>query len=100
MKHFLLIYETAADYLERRPDFRGAHLKLAWAAAERGELVMGGALSDPVDAAMLLFKGETPEVAETFARADPYVLNGLIKSWRVREWLTVAGDMAANPVRP
>ncbi len=99
MKHFLLIYETADDYLQRRPDFRGAHLRLAWAAAERGELLLGGALADPVDGAMLLFAGETREVAEAFARADPYVTNGLIKSWRVREWTTVAGDLAANPVR-
>ena len=98
MKHFLLIYDLAADYLERRPGFRGAHLKMAWAAAERGELLMGGALADPVDTAMLLFS--SAEAAEAFGRADPYVTNGLVKSWRVREWLTVAGDLAANPVRP
>ncbi len=49
---------------------------------------------------MLLFKGETPEVAESFARADPYVANGLVRSWTVRERLTVAGGLAASPVRP
>ncbi len=100
MKHYILIYDLTPDYLDRRPEFRGAHLSLAWAAAGRGELVMGGALTEPVDIAMLLFKGETPDVAESFARADPYVTHGLVKTWRVREWLTVAGDMAASPVRP
>ena len=61
---------------------------------------LGGSGADLVDTAMLLFRGETPEVAEAFARTDPYVTNGLVRSWKVREWMTVAGDMAANPVRP
>jgi uncharacterized protein YciI len=97
--HFLLFYDPAPDYLERRGDFRGLHLRLAWAAAERGELLLGGALADPVDQAMLLFAGEDASVAEAFARDDPYVTNGLVTAWRVRRWLTVAGDGAASPVR-
>ncbi len=99
MNHYFLVYDLADDYLERRGDFRGLHLKLAWEACARGEMVMGGALSDPVDTAMLLFRGDSPKVAEDFARVDPYVLNGLIKSWRVRPWLTVVGEGAANPVK-
>jgi uncharacterized protein YciI len=97
--HYLLFYDVAADYLERRASFRGAHLEKAWAAVERGELVLGGALADPVDGAVLLFQGDSPEVAERFARADPYVLNGLVTRWRVRAWTTVAGESATNPVR-
>ncbi|PTB25918.1 hypothetical protein C9I56_25735 [Paraburkholderia caribensis] len=73
--HYLLIYDVSSDYLERRAEFRGAHLKLAWAAAERGELHLAGAL------------------------ADPYVLNGLVTKWRVRPWTTVVGERAATPVR-
>ena len=107
VKHFLLFYDTAPDYLERRGAFRDAHLGLAWAAAARGELVLGGALADPVasDAgqgrggAVLLFKGASASVAEEFARGDPYVVNGLVQAWRVREWTTVVGDEAASPVR-
>ncbi|HWT66472.1 MAG TPA: YciI-like protein, partial [Terracidiphilus sp.] len=76
--HYLLIYEASEDYLGRRGEFRGAHLKLAWEAVERGELLLAGALADPVDGAVLLFKGESPEVAEKFVRADPYVANGLV----------------------
>lgn len=98
--HYLLIYDAADDYLERRGQFRGAHLKLAWEAVERGELLLGGALSNPVDGAVLLFKGESAEVAEKFVRADPYVANGLVKSWRVREWTTVVGEGATTVVRP
>lgn len=100
MKHFLLFYEVSADYLARRPEFRNAHLAKAWEAHARGELLLGGALNDPLDSALLLFAGELPEVAERFARADPYVTNGLVTRWRVREWSTVAGGNAANPVYP
>ena len=81
-------------------EFRNEHLDLAWKASERGELVLGGALVDPVDKAVLLFKGESAAVAENFAKADPYVKNGLVKRWRVREWTTVAGEGCSSPVRP
>jgi uncharacterized protein YciI len=98
--HYLLFYELPDDYITRRAEFRNVHLKLGWEAAERGELVLGGALANPVDGAVLLFKGDSPEVAERFAKADPYVTNGIVKSWFVREWTTVVGDIAANPKHP
>jgi len=98
--HYLLFYDVSDDYLARRAEFRGEHLKLAWDAHERGELVLGGALADPVDGAILLFKGDSAEVAERFVAADPYVKNGLVKSWRVRPWTTVVGAEASVPVRP
>ena len=100
MKHFLLFYDYVVDVLERRPQFRGAHLKHAWAAVERGDIVVAGALADPVDGAVLMFRGEDKSVAEDFARADPYVAGGLVERWHVREWTTVVGDLAATPVRP
>ncbi len=90
-RHFLLIYEVVDDYVARRMPFRQLHLALAEQAAERGELVLGGALADPVDKAILLFRGSSREVAEAFARNDPYVHNGLVLKWSVREWTTVAG---------
>ena len=68
MKHFLLFYETSADYLERRAEFRDAHLRKAWNSHAAGELVLGGALKDPVDGAVLLFKAESAKVAEEFAK--------------------------------
>jgi len=98
--HYLLMYDLAPDYLERRAEFRGVHLKLAWEAHERGELVLGGALTDPVDGAVLLFKGDSSAAAERFANADPYVKHGLITRWRVRPWTTVVGRDASTPVRP
>jgi uncharacterized protein len=98
--HYLLFYDAAPGYLERRAAFRDQHLAKAWEAHRRGELLLAGALADPVDGAVLVFQGASPEVAESFARTDPYVLNGLVAGWRVREWTTVVGRDAADPVRP
>ncbi|WP_322059722.1 YciI-like protein [Paraburkholderia sp. J63] len=97
--HYLLMYDLVDDYLERRAEHRDAHLALAWAAAGRGELLLAGAIAEPVDGALLLFQSDSPAAAEAFARADPYVKAGLVKAWRVRPWQTVVGEQAANPVR-
>ena len=98
--HYLLCYDLAPDYLERRGEFRTEHLQLAWQAQERGELVLAGALSEPADTAVLMFQAESPDLIEAFAKADPYVANGLVTRYRVRQWNTVVGDMAFSPVKP
>jgi uncharacterized protein YciI len=97
--HYLLFYDVVDDYVERRLAFRDAHLSLARQAVERGELVLGGALANPVDGAVLLFRGSSPAVAERFAAADPYVINGLVIRWHVREWTTVIGPEAEVPLK-
>jgi uncharacterized protein YciI len=96
--HFLLFYDVVEDYAARRMPFREAHLEHGRQALARGELVLGGAFANPVDGAVLLFQGEGPAVAEKFARTDPYVLNGLVTNWRVREWTTVIGAGAVAPI--
>ncbi|HVZ23929.1 MAG TPA: YciI-like protein [Vicinamibacterales bacterium] len=96
--HYLLVYDLAGDYMERRVPLRTAHLALARAAVDRGELVLGGALADPPDSAILLFRGDSPSAAEAFAASDPYVLHGLVTRWRVRPWTTVVGRDAEQPV--
>ena len=96
--HYLLFYDIVDNYAERRLPFRAAHLSHAQKAVARGELVLGGALANPIDGTVLLFKGSSPDAAESFARNDPYVTNGLVTKWRVREWTTVVGDLAENPL--
>lgn len=100
MNHFLLFYEFVPDVLERRGPFRNEHLRLAWEAQARGELVLAGAYADPTDGSAALFRAESAETVERFAAADPYVRGGLVKRWHVRKWTTVVGDAASNPVRP
>jgi len=96
--HYLLFYDFVEDYLARRVPLRAAHFAHAERAIATGELVLGGALANPADGAVLLFQGATPAVAEKFAAADPYVTNGLVTKWRVREWTTVVGAGAAVPL--
>jgi uncharacterized protein len=92
--HYLLFYDVVDDYVIRRQALRAAHLAHARPFVERGELILGGALADPVDGAVLLFRGRTPDVAHAFASADPYVQHGLVTRWRVRPWTTVVGPDA------
>ena len=98
--HYLLFYDAAPDYAERRLPYRAAHMAHARASVERGELILGGALADPIDGAVLLFRGESPATAEAFARTDPYVLNGVVAAWRVRAWTTVVGELAEAQLPP
>ena len=92
--HYLLFYEAGMDYEERRKQFRAAHLQHAREAVARGDLVLGGAFANPIDGAVILFRADSPAAAENFAKTDPYVLNGVVKRWYVREWTTVVGDAA------
>ena len=94
------MYDLAPDYLERRAEFRDAHLKLAWEAQERGELVIAGALVEPSVHAVLMFSCDTAEPVQLFAARDPYVLHGLVRAFHVRQWNTVVGTDAFNPVHP
>jgi len=93
--HFILFYDLVDDYITKRAPFRSEHLALARRAHERGELTLAGAFANPVDGAVLIFRGPSKEAAEAFAEADPYVLNGLVKSWRVREWTTLVWERAS-----
>ena len=96
--HYLLMYDVVEDYVERRAPFRRDHIALAREAVARGELVLGGALAQPADGVVLLFRGDSPATAEAFAEADPYVRAGIVTKWRVREWTTVVGQTAENPL--
>ncbi len=89
--YYILFYQTIENYVERRIQYREKHLAFAQAAHDRGELILAGALDNPVDKAVLIFKGDDQSVAEKFVKNDPYVLNGLITSWEVRPWTVVIG---------
>lgn len=89
MNYYVLIYDVVDEYMTRRGEYRAEHLRLAREANERGELILAGAFSDPADQALLVFRSKDGTIAEEFARNDPYVINGLVKQWRVRPWNVV-----------
>jgi uncharacterized protein len=95
--HFLLFYDVVDDYIQRRTPFREAHFAHAQKVFDAGQLVLAGALAEPTDGAVFVFRGPDAGPAESFARQDPYVLNGLVRTWRVRKWTTVIGDGATLP---
>ncbi|HKV60334.1 MAG TPA: YciI-like protein [Candidatus Acidoferrum sp.] len=92
MNYYALLYELVDDMVNRRVPFREEHLRLAREARERGELVLAGALTEPVDRALLVFLVGDKSKVEDFARKDPYVVNGLAKKWEVRPWNVVVGN--------
>ena len=98
--HYLLFYTYVPDILERRAQFRGAHVRLARESVARGELILGGALADPVDGGVLFFSAPSKAVVEKFVADDPYVAGGLVTKWVIREWTTVIGKDAAHPLPP
>ena len=91
MPNFALTYEVVDDFIHKRMPFRPSHLKEVREAHARGELVMAGALGDPAGA-LLVFRAADKSTAENFAKADPYVKEGLVKTWKVRPWTVVVGQ--------
>ena len=89
--HYLLLYDYVENAVERRAPFREEHLTLAREALARGELLLGGALADPVDGAVLVFRADSPSAVEAFVAKDPYVASGLVTRWRIRPWTVVVG---------
>ena len=92
MKYFALIYYVVDSFVSRRTAFREEHLRLVGKANRRGELLLAGALGDPVDRALLVFRTQDRSIAEDFARNDPYVINGLVTRWEVQPWAVVIGN--------
>lgn len=88
---YVLLYDVVDDMVNKRAPYRAEHLQLIKDAHERGEIVMAGAVGDPVDGAVLVFRSDSPAVAEKFVMADPYVKNGLVTRWKVKPWTLVAG---------
>jgi uncharacterized protein len=92
MLYFALFYEVVDDFVARRAPFRDEHLSLAREAHLRGELVLAGALAEPADGALLIFRSPSPDAATAFAQSDPYVRHGLVKHCKVRPWSVVIGN--------
>jgi uncharacterized protein YciI len=92
LNYFALFYDVVADFVSRRSAYRQEHLRLAREAHRPGELLLAGALTDPVDRALLVFRTADRSAVEAFARHDPYVTGGPVTRWEIRPWVVVIGD--------
>lgn len=89
MPYFALFYHVVDNYAERRQPYRAEHLRLVQEARNRGDLLLAGALGEPIDGALLVFRVPDRSIVEDFARNDPYVRNGLITRWDIKPWAVV-----------
>ena len=85
---YLLIYDSADDVAQTAPVHFAAH-RARWQEFEAdGTLLLIGPYSDQ-SGALAVFT--TREAAEEFAHGDPFVLNGVVRSWSVKEWAEALG---------
>ena len=90
MKHVLL-YESADDVMTRAPEHFPAHSARLGEFHERGVLLMVGTFGDPqTQGSMAIFT--TRDAAEEFVRDDPFVLNGVVKGYEIRDWNEMLWD--------
>jgi uncharacterized protein len=87
-----LFYSYVPDILEKRDPYRAKHLEAANKMAEQSKLVMAGALTDPVDGAVFIFRNVNLGEIEAYVAADPYVQNNLVTKHEIRPYMVVAGD--------
>jgi uncharacterized protein YciI len=84
VKH-VLFYESAPDVAAKAPAHFPAHKARLDDFHARGTLLMVGTFGDPqAEGSMTIFT--TRAAAEEFAAEDPFVLNGVVRAWHIREW--------------
>ena len=82
---YVVLYESAPDVLSKAPAHFPAHKARLDEFHARGELLMVGAFGDPQnEGSMAIFA--TREGAEEFVKGDPFVLNGVVARYEIREW--------------
>jgi uncharacterized protein YciI len=92
MQRFVILYESADDVMSKAPPVYPRHLERLRDFRRRGDLLQVGTFGDPqTEGSMAVFA--TRESAEEFVREDPFVLEGVVKSWTLREWDDVADEI-------
>jgi uncharacterized protein len=81
---YALFYQSADDVQVTAPLHFPAHRAHFEAFHAGGTLLMLGVFTNRDEGSMAIFTSR--EAAEEFARADPFVLNGVVREWRIREW--------------
>ena len=82
---YVLFYEPAEDALAKAPGHFPEHSARLQDFHARGTLMMVGTFANPQEeGSMSIFT--TREAAEQFVADDPFVLNGVVRNWQIREW--------------
>ena len=90
MTKYVLLYESADDVASKAPAHFPAHKARLDAFHARGDLLLIGTFGNPQDeGSMAVFR--TREAAEEFVKDDPFVLNGVVRAWHIREWHEILG---------
>ncbi len=85
MPKYVLFYESADDVRTKAPQFFPAHVARWKEFQNQGTLLMIGTFAKAQEeGSMAIFT--TREAAEAFAKNDPFVLNGVVRRWSIREW--------------
>lgn len=85
MPKYVLFYESSDDVRSKAPRHFAAHVARWKAFQDDGTLLMIGTFANPQDeGSMAIFTSR--EAAEAFAKSDPFVLNGVVRAWSIREW--------------
>jgi uncharacterized protein YciI len=89
---YVLFYESTDDVMSKAPQVFPAHRERLQEFKARGELLLVGTFADPqADGSMAVFASR--EGAESFAAGDPFVLQGVVRAWRVKEWFESSEDL-------
>jgi uncharacterized protein YciI len=81
----VVLYHSADDVISKAPAHFPAHKARVDEFHARGELLMVGTFGDPqAEGSMAVFR--TREGAEEFVKDDPFVINGVVASYDLREW--------------
>lgn len=84
---FDIDYPSIMEAMADAPQAIAAHKKRSQEWHEQGKLVMAGAFRDSPEGRLNSMGILTSrEVAEEFAEGDPFVLNGKVIGWYIREW--------------
>jgi uncharacterized protein len=82
---YVLLYESVPDVHSKAARHLAAHRARLEEFHARGTLLMVGPFGDlQREGSMGIFT--THEAAEEFAKGDPFVVNGVVARWQLREW--------------
>ncbi|CAL1142889.1 unnamed protein product [Cladocopium goreaui] len=90
-KCLLLRYDYVADVLEKRAPHRAGHLAHWKKLADLNQVLLGGAM-DPPEGALIVLRGIEREKLDAYVKEDPYVVNGLVPSYDIKDWNVVVGS--------